>query len=389
LSAYNIFFQAERERIVFGETKAQDPDESEGVVGPRLHRKTHGKIGFADLARNIGAKWKSLPDTHKRPYTSQAEREQDRYRRELEDWKKTQEVRERDAKEWSDRREDISRDIAFSEASRTHSDSIADAYHDAVDSKTASALPMHLLASHHKSVTAEAASNLRNDLRNEKWITQLLSGKSSLPKAFSNLQGSYLYPVNLHDGAACGGTSGWPQLSRGNGNVAPNGLNEQAATIHIDMGSNGPPTLSYPPSLAPDQGDAMTIHEHQQYTLHQMALLASRRHMPLPPDLPYVQDHSYRLGPGGYGGGYLARNMQWPLGGFASTNTGVSNINMAPAQFQPYQQQDGDTHAHPQPTAAVSTVGPPTNHGEGSNAMVEHHLDEDCYDFLSRLRNAN
>lgn len=398
MSAYNIFFQAERERIVFGESKAQVPEESEGEVGSRPHRKTHGKIGFADLARNIGAKWKALPDSQKTPYATQAEMEQDRYRQELEEWKKTQEVRERDVQEWSDRRGDLSRDISLAEANETHEDSIAEAYHDAVDSKSATTLPMHLLAGHHKSVTAEAASNLRHDQRNEKWVTQILSrqpslpfsGPTSLPKAYYNLQGSYMYsyPHFLHDGASVDGSSRWSQLSSGEDNVARNGFNEQAATMHYDMGSNLPPSLSYPSSLAPDQGDAMTLYEQQQYTLHQMSLLASRR-VSLPPELSFVQDQNYRFG---YMGGNQARNMQLPQGGgLASANTGVSNINMAAAQFHPYHQQDDVTHAHSQTTTAVSNVAHANSHGEtnNNNAMVEHPIDEDCYDFLSRLRNAN
>jgi hypothetical protein len=50
LSAYNLFFKHER-----GEILRATPDRVEGKP-----RRSHGKIGFADLARNIAANWKSI-----------------------------------------------------------------------------------------------------------------------------------------------------------------------------------------------------------------------------------------------------------------------------------------------------------------------------------------
>ena len=58
-----------------------------------MHRKTHGKIGFAEMARVIGSKWKTLDETAKKEYEDEAEREKKRYEVELEAWKESQRVK--------------------------------------------------------------------------------------------------------------------------------------------------------------------------------------------------------------------------------------------------------------------------------------------------------
>eukprot|EP00543_Licmophora_paradoxa_P001053 CAMPEP_0202445112 /NCGR_PEP_ID=MMETSP1360-20130828/3994_1 /ASSEMBLY_ACC=CAM_ASM_000848 /TAXON_ID=515479 /ORGANISM="Licmophora paradoxa, Strain CCMP2313" /LENGTH=310 /DNA_ID=CAMNT_0049061271 /DNA_START=61 /DNA_END=996 /DNA_ORIENTATION=- len=69
LSAYNLFFQKERENLVKDKTK----------------------IGFADLAKNIAAKWKKLEESDKVGFNAKAEKEQKRYKAELVVWEKEQE----------------------------------------------------------------------------------------------------------------------------------------------------------------------------------------------------------------------------------------------------------------------------------------------------------
>jgi hypothetical protein len=88
LSAYNIFFRKERQALL-GEDIAKEhviTDQSR-----RKHRKTHGKIGFADMARMVGEKWKKLDTTKKQAFEEQADHEKTRYIQELDVWKKTQE----------------------------------------------------------------------------------------------------------------------------------------------------------------------------------------------------------------------------------------------------------------------------------------------------------
>mmetsp|Transcript_6811 Transcript_6811/g.17555 ORF Transcript_6811/g.17555 Transcript_6811/m.17555 type:complete len:265 (+) Transcript_6811:115-909(+) len=69
LSAYNLFFQLERKRILNGTDGLHLPITSEELrtvsiehkdKPKRVHRKTHGKIGFRELARTIASRWKKL-----------------------------------------------------------------------------------------------------------------------------------------------------------------------------------------------------------------------------------------------------------------------------------------------------------------------------------------
>jgi HMG (high mobility group) box len=109
LSAYNLFFSSERERILkeiemlesgvptfeSGETK--DSDDAEACqalqrplvlseVKRRPHRKTHGKIGFRDLARMVGRRWKQLSVEQKRYYQELADEDMLRHKIAMEEY---------------------------------------------------------------------------------------------------------------------------------------------------------------------------------------------------------------------------------------------------------------------------------------------------------------
>ena len=86
LSAYNLYFRKER-AIMLGDA-AEKTDQEEGKK--RVHRKTHGKIGFAEMARIIGAKWKSLPDEDKVEFVKVAAVEKERYAKDLAKWREEQ-----------------------------------------------------------------------------------------------------------------------------------------------------------------------------------------------------------------------------------------------------------------------------------------------------------
>mmetsp|Transcript_29490 Transcript_29490/g.81037 ORF Transcript_29490/g.81037 Transcript_29490/m.81037 type:complete len:295 (-) Transcript_29490:244-1128(-) len=79
LTAYNYFFQAERKRLL--ETlpaKKKKPQNS------------HGKIGFADLARTISSRWKKLTPVERSPYASLAQMDSLRYKKEKKLWEERQ-----------------------------------------------------------------------------------------------------------------------------------------------------------------------------------------------------------------------------------------------------------------------------------------------------------
>ena len=99
LSAYNLFFQYERDLLLRSKPskKGQSHDEMHRTIhnnpSERRNRsKTvrpppHGKVGFAALARMIGKKWKSLDDTRREHFQGLAAIEKKRYVRECQKWK--------------------------------------------------------------------------------------------------------------------------------------------------------------------------------------------------------------------------------------------------------------------------------------------------------------
>ena len=109
LSIDNLFFQSERQKLVsqgensdsqqssFTQMPVAAPINSFSIskVLKRPHRKAHGKIGFAALARNVASKWKGLDAPSRVPFNERAAVEKARYRTELETWKCSQKEKER------------------------------------------------------------------------------------------------------------------------------------------------------------------------------------------------------------------------------------------------------------------------------------------------------
>jgi len=90
LSAYNLFFRYERQRLVretLTENGQGNTTELEGNMksrnktktGKRVHRKTHGAIGFAQLGKHISEAWKSLDEKDRAPFQAEADKEKERY----------------------------------------------------------------------------------------------------------------------------------------------------------------------------------------------------------------------------------------------------------------------------------------------------------------------
>lgn len=77
LSAYNLFFQAKR-----GEILKSTPTRPEGKP-----RRSHGKIGFAELARKIAGEWKAIDEETRIKYDKLATEDKKRYMKEMDEWK--------------------------------------------------------------------------------------------------------------------------------------------------------------------------------------------------------------------------------------------------------------------------------------------------------------
>jgi hypothetical protein len=112
LSAYNIFFLVERERLLSegGQVGFRYDDELvEKAVKANLkeaktrkkrsHRKSHGKIAFKDLATAVSERWKVLSPATKAVFEKYATNERKKYKQKMEVWQKQRKKESVDANE--------------------------------------------------------------------------------------------------------------------------------------------------------------------------------------------------------------------------------------------------------------------------------------------------
>lgn len=83
LSAYNLFFQEERHRLL-------ENLPSRFEAGSTKAKRSHGKINFKDLGKTIGARWKDLTPQEKSKYEKIAAESRSKYMKLSKKWKQQQ-----------------------------------------------------------------------------------------------------------------------------------------------------------------------------------------------------------------------------------------------------------------------------------------------------------
>ena len=81
LSSYNLFFKHQRAKILETATSKYEGGKP---------RRSHGKIGFASLARSVAAKWNNIEPEDRKQFDELAAQDKERYNREMEVWKAEQ-----------------------------------------------------------------------------------------------------------------------------------------------------------------------------------------------------------------------------------------------------------------------------------------------------------
>jgi len=194
LSAYNMFFQNHRERIVAGKTGDPTPEEIQTSIikmltsktrGPkrRQDRVSHGQISFGDLARAIAAAWKTIDPKLKVVYNHYAGQEKIRYKKEVMIWKEKKE-REHDAAR-------AAKHSSFMTSSSTFNDSVV-SMSSSVTSMSTSMASSYNLSESINSLRGDISMQMNDDVvqRQQDILRQQMGFIDSKPQARAGGGGS-------------------------------------------------------------------------------------------------------------------------------------------------------------------------------------------------------
>lgn len=86
LSAYNIFFQAERKRVLEEHRKTIAVDGIVNDAATTLTCVQHPAVSFEELGRTVGARWRLVPKEDRTEYVRLADQDSQRYRNEMDNY---------------------------------------------------------------------------------------------------------------------------------------------------------------------------------------------------------------------------------------------------------------------------------------------------------------
>lgn len=99
LTAYNFFFKDTRQSILAARPKAEITTKAKSQRNRQRNRRpTHGKITFAALGKEIAEKWKITSPEERRYYQELANKDKERYIKEMAVWKKYEAMRKKQVK---------------------------------------------------------------------------------------------------------------------------------------------------------------------------------------------------------------------------------------------------------------------------------------------------
>ena len=161
LSAYNLYFKYQRALLLVDSEDDDQPTQQAPIViggsysamlattdhtvvqpfegsrarqGRREHRRTHGKVGFAELARQIGQKWRSLDEAERQPFVEQARVEKERYQEEVRRYRERKAMNVDDTEETkSNEHSPTGHRAAASQEDESHEDDLSQKGSDAMD----------------------------------------------------------------------------------------------------------------------------------------------------------------------------------------------------------------------------------------------------------------
>lgn len=142
LSAYNIFFKQERQRMLQSLPRMDNDPTSNSPSKSSRRRKgrdrPHGKISFENLAKTIGSRWRELGSTERKKFEILAAKDTERYAEEMKVFKDEQMMKAPTILSNDHSHEDPDKKVSSSSRQRTTADYVSSSKYKLENRKTGS-----------------------------------------------------------------------------------------------------------------------------------------------------------------------------------------------------------------------------------------------------------